>query len=86
MENLQLWSERMQVARLMLCAIIQQSHKFILDNQGKDSKVYHDAIVRMVLDNLDNTQKFLQWYKIAYRNHKRTEKGKLVSVEAYFIN
>ena len=89
-ENLHIWSNRMQGAREMLLAIIDSVNaskgRFLLDSAGKDSKVYHDAIVRLILDNLDNTQKFLMKKPIGYRNHIRDKKGKLVSCEAYFVH
>ena len=88
-ENLHEWSERMQGAREMLLAIIdsvnESKGRFLLDSAGKDSKVYHDAIVRLILDNLDNTQKFLMKKPIGFRNHVRDKKGKLISCEAYFV-
>ena len=88
-ENLHEWRNRMQGAREMLLAIIdsvnESKGRFLLDSAGKDSKVYHDAIVRLILDNLDNTQKFLMKNPIGYRNHVRDKKGKLVSCEAYFL-
>lgn len=88
-ENLHEWSNRMQGAREMLLAIIdsvnESKGRFFLDSAGKDSKVYHDAIVQLILDNLDNTQKFLMKKPIGYRNHVRDKKGKLASREAYFI-
>ena len=89
-ENLHEWSNRMQGAREMLLAIIasvnESKGRFLLDSAGKDSKVYHDAIVRLILDNIDNTQKFLMKNPIGYRNHVRDKKGKLVSCEAYFVH
>ena len=88
-ENLHEWSNRMQGAREMLLAIIdsvnESKGRFLLDSAGKDSKVYHDAILRLILDNLDNTQKFLMKKPICYRNHIRDKKGKLISCEAYFV-
>ena len=88
-ENLNEWGNRMQGAREMLLAIIDSVNeckgRFLLDSAGKDSKVYHDAIVRLILDNLDNTQKFLMKNPIGYRNHVRDKKGKLISCEAYFM-
>ena len=89
-ENLHEWSWKMQGAREMLLAIIDSVNaskgRFLLDSAGKDSKVYHDAIVRLILDNLDNTQKFLMKNPIGYRNHVRDKKGKLMSCEAYFVH
>ena len=89
-ENLHEWSNRMQGAREMLLAIIdsvnESKGRFLLDSAGKDSKVYHDAIVRLILDNLDNTQKFLMKKPIGYRNYVHDKKGKLISCEAYFVH
>ena len=89
-ENLHEWSWKMQGAREMLLAIIDSVNaskgRFLLDSAGKDSKVYHDAIVRLILDNLDNTQKFLMKNPIGYRNHVRDKKGKLIGCEAYFVH
>ena len=88
-ENIHIWSNRMQGAIEMLLAIIdsvnESKGRFLLDSAGKDSKVYHDAIVQLILDNLDNTQKFLMKNPIGFRNHVRDKKGKLLSCEAYFI-
>ena len=89
-ENLHEWSNRMQGAREMLLAIIdlvnESKGRFLLDSAGKDSKVYHDAIVQLILDNLDNTQKFLMKKPICYRNYVHDKKGKLISCEAYFVH
>ena len=89
-ENLHEWSWKMQGAREMLLAIIDSVNaskgRFLLDSAGKDSKVYHDAIVRLILDNLDNTQKFLMKNNISFRNHVRDKKGNLISCEAYFVH
>ena len=88
-ENLHEWSWKMQGAREMLIAIIDSVNaskgRFLLDSAGKDSNVYHDAIVRLILDNIDNTQKFLMKNPIGYINHVRDKKGKLISCEAYFV-
>lgn len=88
-ENLHEWSWKMQGAREMLIAIIDSVNaskgRFCLDSAGKDSNVYHDAIVRLILDNFDNTQKFLMKNPIGFRNHVRDKKGKLISCEAYFV-
>lgn len=88
MDNLYEWSLKMQGAREMLEAIIasvkESNGRFCLDNVGKDSKVYHEAIIRLVLSNIDNTQKFLSRTPIGYKNHQRDKKGNLIYCEAYF--
>ena len=87
-DDLHEWSWRMQGAREMLLAIIDSVNaskgRFCLDSAGKDSKVYHDAIVRLILYNLDNTQKFLMKKPIGYRNHVHDKKGRLTRCDAYF--
>lgn len=88
-ENLHEWSLKMQGAREMLEAIIasvkESGGKFCLDNAGRDSKVYHEAIVRLILSNLDNIGKFMQGRMIGYCNHQKDKKGKLISCDAYFL-
>lgn len=90
MENLYEWSWKMQGAREMLETIIasvnESKGRFCLDSAGKDSKVYHEAIVRLILSSFDNTQKFIMRRKIGYMNHQHDKKGKLISCEAYFLN
>lgn len=89
MENLHEWSNKMQGAREMLETIIvsvkKSNGRFLLDDAGKDSKVYHDAIIRLVLSSLDNTQNFLLGKNIGYTNHKRDNKGRLIHCDAYFV-
>ena len=79
----------MQGARMMLNAIVDHTKcgngKFLLVNEGKDSKAYHEAIIKLVMQDFGNIDKFLCGTpRIMFRNHKRNEKGTLVSVEAYF--
>lgn len=89
MENLYEWSLKMQGAREMLEAIVasvnESKGRFCLDSTGKDSKVYHEAIVRLILSNLDNTQKFMMKKPIGYRNFERDKKDRLIKCEAYFL-
>lgn len=89
MDNLYEWSLKMQGAREMLMAIIdsvnESKGRFLLDNAGKDSKVYHEAIIKLILSNLDNTGKFLMKKPIGYRNFQHDKKGRIISCEAYFL-
>lgn len=87
----------MQGAREMLETIIAMTgnggRKFCLEapacvkrgEQPGAHKIYHEAIVRLILSNLDNTAKFLQGRKIGYRNWQNDKKGKLIKCEAYFL-
>ena len=90
MENLHEWSIKMQGARDMLLAIVERvpPGKFYLDywrTNTKDNKVYHNAIVALVLSDLRNVHSFLAGQRIGYRNFRTDKKGKLVSCEAYFL-
>lgn len=70
----------------IIASVNESKGRFCLDSAGKDSKVYHEAIVRLILSSLDNTQKFMMRKQIGYMNHQRDKKGKLVRCDAYFIN
>ena len=52
----------------------------------KEERIYLKAEYDLIMSDLGNTDKWLQGYYIGYRNHQRDKKGKLVAVEAYFID
>lgn len=88
-ENLLQWSERMRGARQMLTAILEHMRgnhyaRFDLEG-GKDGPVYHKAIIKLLEQSPDNLWAFITQRQIGYRNHQTNAKGKLVSVEAYFL-
>lgn len=86
MENLYEWSWKMQGAREMLEFLLSSRSccKCQLET-GKDAKVYHEAIARLVLKSLDNTARFLAGHGIGYFNWQHDKKGRLVRCDAYFL-
>ena len=50
----------------------------------KDDDVYWLAELNLALRDVRSAQLWSDGQQIAFRNHKRDKKGKLVSVEAYF--
>ena len=85
-ENLHIWSNRMQGAREMLVKLYEDD-KMILPLGAKRSEdsVYTKAIVNLLISDLRNVQEYLLGTNIGFRNHVRDKKGKLVSCEAYFM-
>lgn len=80
--NLILWSERMQGARAMLMRLMENG--MLLEAGWKGAQIYTKAQTDLVLESLDNTNKFLRGDIISYYDHKRNKSGKLVSVKARF--
>ena len=86
-ENLIEWSMKMQGAREMLGAIIRyagESGGCIKLENGKYSKVYTGAIVRLAMSSNDAAASFLQHRRISYFGHAFDKKGKLIRCEARF--
>lgn len=50
-----------------------------------DDWVYLEAFWKFITKDKRNMQLFLDGTEIRYRNHKRNKKGKLESVECYFV-
>ncbi|MBO5627556.1 MAG: hypothetical protein J5965_00575 [Aeriscardovia sp.] len=50
-----------------------------------DDWVYLEAEWRLYTESVRNMQLYMDGYEIRYRNHQRDKKGKLISVEAYFV-
>lgn len=80
--NLILWSERMQGARAMLMRLMENG--MLLEAGWKGAPTYTKAQTDLILDSLDNTNKFLRGDIISYYDHKRNKSGKLISVKARF--
>lgn len=51
----------------------------------KDERIYLKAEYDLIMSDLKNTDKWIQGYRIGYRNYQKDKKGKLISCEAYFI-
>lgn len=75
----------LQGARKML-ECLRGSYQITNGFKGKEEKVYVKAELDMIMGSMDNVRHFLcNDCRIAYRNHKRDNKGRLIYVEAYFI-
>ena len=58
----------------------------LLNNKPKkDDWIYLKAEWRLITSSKRNMQLYLDGTEIRYRNHQRNKKGKLESVEAYFV-
>lgn len=80
---------KMQGAREMLAFLLNEidnNDEFLsIDIKIKKGKKEHfNAIKRLILKDGINVQNYMNKRKIMFRNHERTEKGKLKKVEAYF--
>lgn len=58
---------------------------YVLQNYRGDEKVYIKAELDFMLSSKQNMQLWLDGTRMCYRNHKRDKKGKLESVECYFV-
>lgn len=50
-----------------------------------DDWVYLEAEWRLYTESVRNMQLYLDETEVRFRNHQRDKKGKLISVEAYFV-
>lgn len=78
LENLNLWSHRMQGAIQLLCKM--QDIGIPLES-GKEGKVYSQAIYECLKDQR-NMDRYLTGGHIEYYDHERNAKGKLIKVKA----
>ena len=85
-QNLILWSEQMKGARQLLLALLDNGLVFEYPSirSKEERKKYTEAEVSLILDNLDNMNKYLSGEPVVFYDHKRNEKGRLVSVKAKF--
>ena len=63
---------------------IQEQGGGITYNQGKDDKIYSDALLKEILYNRESLVKFLQGNGWSYHDHQRDKKNKLISVKVKF--
>ena len=82
-EKLHPWSERMSGARM---ALQRFWDSYLYTRKTKEERIYLKAEFDLIMSDLGNTDKWLQGYRIGYRNHQTDKKGKLISCEAYFID
>lgn len=81
-KNLHLESFYLQGARDLLLRLLEQGG--ITYNQGKDDKIYSNAVFKEILHNREILVKFLQGSGWLYYEHQRDKKEKLVSVKVEF--
>jgi DNA polymerase elongation subunit (family B) len=55
------------------------------DKPKKDDWIYLEAFWKFITKSKRNMQLFMDGTEIRYRNHVRDKKGKLKSVECYFV-
>ena len=82
-KNLHLESFYLQGAKDLLLRLLEYGGG-ITFNQGKDDKIYSDAVFKEILYNRESLVKFLQGNGWRYYDHQRDKKGKLVSVKVEF--
>lgn len=76
----------MQGARLMLTKLYDDDGMTIfVSGKRSEDKVYTRAIVNLIREDLRNVENYLLGTQIGFRKHVHSQKGKLVSCEAYFI-
>lgn len=74
------WSAYLQGARRAFLLM----HEYYKPKRGEDA-IYTDAVFKLITSDLRYTGMFLtQSHDLLFKNLKRDNKGKLVSVEAYF--
>lgn len=54
--------------------------------KDKDHQIYQKAILDLIIDSMDNVDRFLSqdYDEIRFTDHERDKKGKLVKCRAYF--
>lgn len=58
---------------------------YVMQNYRGDDKVYIKAELDTITSSKRNMQLWLDGTEMRYRNHKHNKKGKLESVECYFV-
>lgn len=58
---------------------------YVMQNYRADDKAYIKSELDMITASKRNMQLFLDDTPMRYRNHKRNNKGKLISCECYFV-
>ncbi len=90
LRRLPIWSWYMKGARDMLLRL--RDHQLCDEPKpkgwikDKDSRIYNKAILDLILNNQDATDRFLSqdYDEIRFTDHERDKKGKLTKCRAYF--
>lgn len=53
----------------------------------KDEEIYNKAILDLIMDSMDNVDRFLSqdYDEVRYTDHECNKKGKLIKCRAYFV-
>lgn len=70
---------------LMAVRKITDSHLLNGNKPKKDDWTYLEAEWKLITSSKRNMQLFLDGTEVRYRNHQHNKKGKLESVECYFV-
>lgn len=81
LQNLLYYSAYYQGARIVAEKLIP----YVMQNWRGDDKVYIKAELDLIMASKRNMQLWLDGTQMRYRNHKHNKKGKLESVECYFV-
>lgn len=68
-----------------LMAVKEVTKSLLINKPKKDDWIYLKAEWDFITSSKRNMQLWLDGTEIRYRNHKRNKKGKLESVECYFV-
>lgn len=83
LQNIAYYGAYYQGALMAACKVTES---LLNGNKPKgDDWIYLQSEWELITSSKRNMQLFLDGTKIAYRNHKRNNKGKLESVEACFV-
>ena len=81
LQNIMYYSAYMQGARM---AVVRFGEMYMPKSKSEEA-VYSRAVFKLITSNIRYTALFLAGcHDICYRNHKRDNRGKLESVEAFF--
>lgn len=65
---------------------VQEVTRPLLTTKPKgEDWIYIQALYKLITSSKRNMQLYLDGTEMRYRNHERNKKGKLVSVECYFV-
>lgn len=78
--NLFLYTRYLQGARAIILKLVNAGIKIdFCDKRAKDKDVYNKAYIDFLLDNIRNIEAFLMEDELRLVDHKRNDKGKLIS-------
>lgn len=79
--NLNYYGYYIQGARMVMLRVMEEW----LPQLRHEDAVYMKAILKLALEDTRSTQRYLMRDPIGFRNHKGDKRGRLLSVEAFFM-